>query len=121
MGDRKAIFFMFSFQRCKKNETWRYFSYSLVHADGGHLSVNLVLFLVLGTSLHLTNKTVVLLVIYVLGVSRISQSCQLISLVQVVSGSLAYYVFDAGGKQLVGCSGGVYCLVGTFFSSSCIT
>ena len=109
---------MFPFQRCKKRELWRYFSYSLVHADGGHLSVNLVLFLVLGTSLHLTNRTVVLLVIYVLGVSRISQNCQkLADFFQVVSGSLAYYVFDAGGKELVGCSGGVYCLVGTLCSS----
>ena len=86
-----------------------------MHADGGHLSVNLVLFLVLGTSLHLTNNTLVLLVIYVLGVNRVSQlMCKNFTLFQVVSGSLAYYVFDAGGKQLVGCSGGVYCLVGKF-------
>ena len=38
----------------------------------------------------------------------------LICLSQVTSGSLAYYVFDAGGRQLVGCSGGVYCLVGVY-------
>ena len=43
---------------------------------------------------------------------------KIICLSQVTSGSLAYYVFDAGGRQLVGCSGGVYCLVGVYSSKT---
>ena len=35
------------------------------------------------------------------------------NVLQVVSGSLTFYVFDATSQPLVGCSGGVYCLVGT--------
>ena len=33
---------------------------------------------------------------------------------KVVSGSMTYFVFDATSQPLVGCSGGVYCLVGIF-------
>ena len=32
---------------------------------------------------------------------------------QIVSGSLTYFVFEATSHPLVGCSGGVYCLVGS--------
>ena len=35
------------------------------------------------------------------------------NVLQVVSGSLTFYVFDATSQPLVGCSGGVYCFVGT--------
>ena len=55
--------------RHKQNEAWRYFSYSLVHTDDTHLSVNLVLLMCLGTSLHLTNSAIGLLFLYLLGVS----------------------------------------------------
>ena len=116
---------MFYSPRQKQNETWRYFSYSLVHANGNHLGVNLVLLVGLGTSLHMTNGTLVLLLLYILGVSIF---CTIVTLLitdlidlntehrflKVVSGSMTYFVFDATSQPLVGCSGGVYCLVGIF-------
>ena len=85
--------------------------------------MNLALFLILGTGLHLTNKAVVLLTLYLLGVKSRLRNYEkdpklIICLSQVTSGSLAYYVFDAGGRQLVGCSGGVYCLVGVYSSKT---
>jgi len=86
----------------KQDEWWRYFTYSLVHADESHLGLNLVLFVSIGTMLHMTNNTVTLLFLYILG---------------VVSGSLTFYLFDATYRPLVGCSGGVYCLVGASLST----
>ena len=56
--------------RDKQNEWWRYFSYSLVHSSWNHLAVNLVLFVGIGTSLHTTNNTFVLLLLYALGVQK---------------------------------------------------
>jgi len=90
------------FDRHKQDEWWRYFTYSLVHTDESHLYLNLALFVSIGTMLHTTNNTITLLLLYMIG---------------VVSGSLTFYVFDATSQPLVGCSGGVYCLVGASLST----
>jgi len=90
----------------KIDEVWRYFTYSLVHVDLGHLLPNLALFLGLSISLHSKFKNSLLGFFWIF----------LLYVIGVVSGSLAFYVFDDG--TLMGCSGGVYCLLGASFAST---
>ena len=77
--------------RQKQNETWRYFSYSLVHADVAHLRINMLCLVGLGTLLHMTNRTVVLLLLYVLGVKK-----------QLSTGCVNCHLFPAGSIRVNG-------------------
>ena len=77
--------------RQKQNETWRYFSYSLVHADVAHLKTNMLCLVGLGTLLHMTNRTVVLLLLYVLGVKK-----------QLSTGCVNCHLFPAGSIRVNG-------------------
>ena len=55
--------------RAKHEEVWRYFTYSLLHASGEHIVVNLSLLLFVGFSMELIHGTLRPLLVYVLGVS----------------------------------------------------
>ena len=57
------------FHRAKHEEVWRYFTYSLLHANGEHIVVNLSLLLFVGFSMELIHGTLRPLLVYVLGVS----------------------------------------------------
>ena len=96
---------------------WRYFTYSLLHASGEHIVVNLFLLFSVGFSMELIHGTLRPLFVYFLGVS--ASSHHIFSFVdvssQVVTSSMFYYVFDCG--TLVGCSGGVFSLVAASLSS----
>ena len=56
--------------RKKTNEPWRYISYSLVHADLGHVLLNVLLLVSVGSGLEAVHGTVRVAVLYILGVSR---------------------------------------------------
>ena len=96
---------------------WRYFTYSLLHASGEHIVVNLFLLFFVGFSMELIHGTLRPLLVYFLGVSADYHKIYLLADVnsQVVTSSMFFYVFDCGA--LVGCSGGVFSLVAASLSS----
>ena len=56
--------------RKKTNETWRYISYSLVHANLEHILLNVFLLVSVGCGLEAVHGTLRVAVLYLLGVSR---------------------------------------------------
>jgi rhomboid-related protein 1/2/3 len=79
-----------------RSQYWRMLLYQFTHVGSMHLLGNLVLQVVIGIPLEQFQGTIRMLIIYNVG---------------VVGGALCFAVSDAHGV-LVGCSGGVYCLVG---------
>ena len=78
----------------KRYEVWRFFTYSFVHSGVEHIVVNIVLQLLVGLALEMSNSWWRVGLVYVLG---------------VVSGSLATSVISPG-LFLAGASGGVYAI-----------
>ncbi|XP_065277907.1 rhomboid-related protein 2 [Emys orbicularis] len=89
----------FIYRPDKREETWRFISYMLVHAGIQHILGNLFLQLILGIPLEMVHKG-----------HRVS----LVYLAGVIGGSLASSVCDPL-QALVGASGGVYALIGGYF------
>jgi membrane associated rhomboid family serine protease len=82
-------------------EVWRYFTYSLVHLNDGHIITNVLLQLLVGGLMEMRHGMWRVALLYLLG---------------VLTSSLAYYCFD--DNILCGSSGGVYCLVASCICSS---
>merc|ERR1712226_17759 len=89
------------FDTRKTSEVWRYFTYSFVHFNLEHLGVNICLLILLCANRQVQAHTGFRWIFYFS--------------FGVVSGSLAYFVFDS--ETLLGCSGGVYSLVGASMST----
>ena len=81
----------------KRDDAWRWLTYSVLHYDFEHLIGNLILQLVIGVLLELIFKWRICFV-FLLG---------------IISGSLASSVFDPYVK-LLGSSGGSYALIGAY-------
>ncbi|XP_023556815.1 rhomboid-related protein 2 [Octodon degus] len=86
----------FSYRPDKREETWRFVSYMLVHAGVQHIVANLFMQLLLGIPLEMVYKGFRVGLVYLAG---------------VMAGSLATSIFDPLNYQ-VGASGGVYALMG---------
>ena len=78
----------------KRYQIWRFFTYSLVHSGMEHILVNIVLQLLVGLALEMSNSWWRVGLVYVLGVT---------------AGSLSFSVISPGAF-LAGASGGVYAL-----------
>jgi len=78
----------------KRQEFWRFFTYSFVHAGTEHILVNVILQLLVGLALEMSNSWWRVGLVYVLG---------------VIAGSLATSVLNPG-TFLAGASGGVYAI-----------
>ena len=89
-----------TFSRKLRSEVWRYFTYSLIHADAEHIAINLCTLFFVGVTLETIHGTKRTALVYLLG---------------VVTSSMFFYVFDNGA--LVGCSGGVFALVAASLSN----
>uniref|UniRef100_UPI00358DFECA rhomboid-related protein 2 n=1 Tax=Myxine glutinosa TaxID=7769 RepID=UPI00358DFECA len=84
-----------------RQEAWRFVSYMLVHAGVQHILNNVVVQLVLGLALELVHKGHRVAIVYLSG---------------VIAGSLGSSIFDPE-VALVGASGGVYALIGGYFTN----
>lgn len=84
-----------------REEAWRFFSYMLLHAGIEHILGNVLLQLVVGVPLEMVHKGLRVSIVYMAG---------------VLAGSLASSIFDPF-VYLVGASGGVYALLGGYFSN----
>ncbi|EHB11043.1 Rhomboid-related protein 2, partial [Heterocephalus glaber] len=89
----------FTYRPDKREESWRFLSYMLVHAGVQHIVGNLFMQLMLGIPLEMVHKGLRVGLVYLAG---------------VIAGSLASSIFDPL-KSLVGASGGVYALMGGYF------
>lgn len=89
------------FDRDKRNEVWRYITYSLIHRDYEHVLANLVLQLLVGLPLESVHGAPRISCIYGFG---------------VLGGSLASFCFDPE-YNLWGASGGVYSLIAAHLST----
>eukprot|EP00092_Neocalanus_flemingeri_P000928 GFUD01000987.1.p1 GENE.GFUD01000987.1~~GFUD01000987.1.p1 ORF type:complete len:434 (-),score=96.97 GFUD01000987.1:48-1175(-) len=78
----------------KRQQFWRFFTYSFVHSGVEHILVNIVLQLLVGLALEMSNSWWRVGLVYVLG---------------VIAGSLATSVINPG-TFLAGASGGVYAI-----------
>ncbi|KAJ8289539.1 hypothetical protein GJAV_G00002470 [Gymnothorax javanicus] len=88
----------------KREEAWRFLSYMFVHAGVEHILGNLIMQLVLGIPLELVHKGFEVGMVYMAG---------------VLAGSLASSIFDPS-NALVGASGGVYALMGGYFTNAVV-
>ena len=79
----------------KKEEYYRWFTYSFLHANTSHFVNNLVMQVLLGLLLEMEHKSVRILIIYVFG---------------CIVGALFHSLFSC--HPLVGASGGIYALIG---------
>lgn len=84
-----------------RQQVWRFLSYMLVHAGIEHIMGNVLLQLVVGVPLEMVHKGLRVGIVYMSG---------------VLAGSLASSIFDPF-VYLVGASGGVYALLGGYFSN----
>uniref|UniRef100_A0A1I7VU98 Rhomboid family protein n=1 Tax=Loa loa TaxID=7209 RepID=A0A1I7VU98_LOALO len=82
-------------------QAWRFFSYQFVHQGILHLMPNVIFQLVIGIPLELVHKMWRIAIIYLLAVCL---------------GALLQYAFDPS-VYLVGCSAGVYALIGAHLSN----
>jgi rhomboid-related protein 1/2/3 len=78
-------------------EWWRLWSHQLVHAGYSHLVNNMVMQVVFGLPINMVHGNLRFAAMYELG---------------VVGGGLSFVLLGGGQNALVGCSGGVYCIVG---------
>nr|XP_039266460.1 rhomboid-related protein 2-like isoform X1 [Styela clava] len=85
----------------KREQAWRFISYLLLHAGIEHIMGNILLQLVIGIPLEMVHKGLRVGTVYMSG---------------VLAGSLASSMFDPF-MYLVGASGGVYALIGGYFSN----
>ena len=83
----------------RTTESWRYVSYSLVHANLEHLLVNLFLLVSVGCGLEAVHGTVRVATLYLLGVSH--YKIELILTLSVLS-SLSSSISSAGCFKLIG-------------------
>ena len=92
-------------------QAWRYFTYSFVHADWKHLTLNLLLICVFGGGIEAVHGSARVAILYFLGVRLKVNLLKVLKTIchQVVCSSLVFFCFSCGA--LIGCSGGVYCLM----------
>ncbi|CAO1352937.1 unnamed protein product [Diamesa hyperborea] len=94
LDDNHFLYRTFIFSPFKKQEIWRFLSYSLLHAGIVHLSLNVLIQLLISLPLETEQGRIRVLVIYVGG---------------VLSGSLGASIFE--DSLMLGASSGVYSLL----------
>ena len=103
---------LFAHSHCRRKnwQAWRYFTYSFVHADWKHLTFNILLICVFGGGIEAVHGSARVAILYFLGVRR-EKLLKVLKTIphQVVCSSLVFFCFSCGA--LIGCSGGVYCLM----------
>jgi membrane associated rhomboid family serine protease len=88
-----------NFPECQdlRGEWWRLLSHQTVHAGYEHLAFNVLMQIIFGMPVNLVHGNLRFGLIYELG---------------VIGGAIAFATMGGGGGALVGCSGGVYCIIG---------
>jgi len=87
-----------AYRMCCREQIWRWFTYSLMHASVAHIQGNVTLLIVLAIPLEMTSGTLRVMLIYLFG---------------ALAGSLGSSVFDPV-SNVVGASGAVYTYLGAW-------
>jgi rhomboid-related protein 1/2/3 len=80
---------------------WRLWSYQLVHAGAGHIGSNMVMQNLFGLPINMVHGNLRFFIIYQVG---------------VLAGAMTFVLIGGGQNALVGCSGGVYTILGVHFA-----